>query len=110
MHRARLQHYPTVLSYSHMYTQGQIIVLNYSSAYYYMPRARIRTLSYSFFISHIYRARFIVLPYSLVIQIHAQGLVGTLSYSFIRQLVRYHCGGWPEEVNSCFLNSYMVYL
>ncbi len=25
-------------------------------------------------------------------------------------LVRYHCGGWPEEVNSCFLNSYMVYL
>ncbi len=24
--------------------------------------------------------------------------------------VRYHCGGWPEEVNSCFLNSYMVYL
>jgi hypothetical protein len=25
-------------------------------------------------------------------------------------IVRYHCGGWPEEVNSCFLNSYMVYL
>jgi hypothetical protein len=25
-------------------------------------------------------------------------------------LVRYHCGGWPEEVNSCVLNSYMVYL
>jgi hypothetical protein len=25
-------------------------------------------------------------------------------------LVRYHCGGWPEEVNSCFFNSYMVYL
>ncbi len=24
--------------------------------------------------------------------------------------VRFHCGGWPEEVNSCFLNSYMVYL
>ncbi len=24
--------------------------------------------------------------------------------------VRYHCGGWPEEVNSCVLNSYMVYL
>jgi hypothetical protein len=24
--------------------------------------------------------------------------------------VRYHCGGWPAEVNSCFLNSYMVYL
>ncbi len=24
--------------------------------------------------------------------------------------VRYHCGGWPEEVNTCFLNSYMVYL
>jgi hypothetical protein len=23
--------------------------------------------------------------------------------------VRYHCGGWPEEVNTCFLNSYMVY-
>ncbi len=25
-------------------------------------------------------------------------------------VVRYHCGGWPKEVNSCFLNSYMVYL
>ncbi len=25
-------------------------------------------------------------------------------------IVRYHCGGWPEEVNSCVLNSYMVYL
>ncbi len=24
--------------------------------------------------------------------------------------VRFHCGGWPEEVNTCFLNSYMVYL
>ncbi len=24
--------------------------------------------------------------------------------------VRYHCGGWPEEVNTCLLNSYMVYL
>ncbi len=24
--------------------------------------------------------------------------------------VPYHCGGWPEEVNTCFLNSYMVYL
>jgi hypothetical protein len=24
--------------------------------------------------------------------------------------VRYHCGEWPEEVNACFLNSYMVYL
>ncbi len=21
-----------------------------------------------------------------------------------------HDGGWPEEVNACFLNSYMVYL
>jgi hypothetical protein len=25
-------------------------------------------------------------------------------------IVRYHCGGWPEEVNTCLLNSYMVYL
>jgi hypothetical protein len=25
-------------------------------------------------------------------------------------IVRYHCGGRPEEVNSCVLNSYMVYL
>ncbi len=25
-------------------------------------------------------------------------------------LVRYDCGGWPEEVNTCLLNSYMVYL
>ncbi len=25
-------------------------------------------------------------------------------------IVRYHCGGRPEEVNTCFLNSYMVYL
>ncbi len=24
--------------------------------------------------------------------------------------VRYHCGGWSEEVNSCILISYMVYL
>ncbi len=26
------------------------------------------------------------------------------------RVVRYHCGGGPEEVNSCVLNSYMVYL
>jgi hypothetical protein len=24
--------------------------------------------------------------------------------------VSYHCGGWSEEVNSCILISYMVYL
>ncbi len=28
----------------------------------------------------------------------------------LKGIVRYHCGGWPEEVNSCVLNSYMVYL
>jgi hypothetical protein len=27
-----------------------------------------------------------------------------------RLTVRYHCGGWSEEVNSCILISYMVYL
>ncbi len=33
------------------------------------------------------------------------------NFTFILLLiVRYHCGGWPEEVNTCFLNSYMVYL
>jgi hypothetical protein len=31
-------------------------------------------------------------------------------YSQEEGVVRYHCGGWPEEVNTCFLNSYMVYL
>ncbi len=25
-------------------------------------------------------------------------------------IVRYHCGGWSEEVNSCILISHMVYL
>jgi hypothetical protein len=25
-------------------------------------------------------------------------------------IVPNHDGGWPEEVNTCFLNSYMVYL
>jgi hypothetical protein len=36
----------------------------------------------------------------------------TLSISDFFQIdtVRYHCGEWPEEVNSCVLNSYMVYL
>jgi hypothetical protein len=29
---------------------------------------------------------------------------------FIGVLVCYHCGGWSEEVNSCILISYMVYL
>ncbi len=29
---------------------------------------------------------------------------------FLSVPVRYHCGGWPKEVNTCFLNSYMVYL
>ncbi len=29
---------------------------------------------------------------------------------FVVLVVRYHCGGQPEEVNSCVLNSYMVYL
>jgi hypothetical protein len=37
------------------------------------------------------------------------------SFSEIRRisekvLFRYHCGGWSEEVNSCILISYMVYL
>ncbi len=29
---------------------------------------------------------------------------------FLCGTVRYHCGGWSEEVNSCILISYMVYL
>jgi hypothetical protein len=29
---------------------------------------------------------------------------------WITLTVRYHCGGWSEEVNSCILISYMVYL
>ncbi len=36
-----------------------------------------------------------------------------MSYSkeIIVRIVRYHCGGWSEEVNSCILIlSYMVYL
>ncbi len=39
-------------------------------------------------------------------------VLGYTYSKFIRSYptVRYHCGGWPEEVNSCFLNSYMVYL
>jgi hypothetical protein len=28
----------------------------------------------------------------------------------LEMIVRYHCGGCPEEVNACVLNSYMVYL
>ncbi len=28
----------------------------------------------------------------------------------LMNIVCYHCGGWLEEVNACFLNSYMVYL
>ncbi len=46
-----------------------------------------------------------------------RGTETTVSVSYLVQLknfkvvsVRYHCGGWPEEVNSCLLNSYMVYL
>ncbi len=31
-------------------------------------------------------------------------------WKVLEVLVRYHCGGWSEEVNSCILNSYMVYL
>ncbi len=31
-------------------------------------------------------------------------------YTDLTVCVRYHCGGWSEEVNSCILNSYMVYL
>jgi hypothetical protein len=34
----------------------------------------------------------------------------TLLCSINTVTVRYHCEGWPEEVNTCFLNSYMVYL
>ncbi len=33
--------------------------------------------------------------------------MGTRHFLFVS--VCYHCGGWPEEVNSCFLNSYMVF-
>jgi hypothetical protein len=39
--------------------------------------------------------------------------IAITSYSYNSGLignVRYHCGGWPEEVNSCVLNSYMIYL
>jgi hypothetical protein len=32
-------------------------------------------------------------------------------FTVSRTIVRYHCGGWSEEVNSCILIlSYMVYL
>ncbi len=43
---------------------------------------------------------------NLLQKIHKQGMAhpaGNLP-------VRYHCGGWSEEVNSCILISYMVYL
>jgi hypothetical protein len=32
------------------------------------------------------------------------------SVPFYKRIVHYHCGGWSEEVNSCILISYMVYL
>jgi hypothetical protein len=37
---------------------------------------------------------------------------GTPAHGHLKYIitVRYHCGGWPEEVNPCDLNSYMVYL
>jgi hypothetical protein len=35
---------------------------------------------------------------------------GLVLTNYLVMCVRYHCGGWPEEVNSYFLNSYMVYL
>ncbi len=41
--------------------------------------------------------------YFSFVSLLSQGEIITLT-------VRYHCGGWPEEVNTCFLNSYMVYL
>jgi hypothetical protein len=44
-------------------------------------------------------------PHGLVHMPHTQSMQ-TLRYLS----VRYHCGGWPEEVSSCVLNSYMVYL
>ncbi len=28
----------------------------------------------------------------------------------VELIVRYHCGGWSVDINSCILNSYMVYL
>ncbi len=37
-------------------------------------------------------------------------LCRVLSFFLTICSVRYHCGGWPEEVNTCLLNSYMVYL
>jgi hypothetical protein len=36
-------------------------------------------------------------------------IVFEIKGNVIKNSVRYHCGGWPEEVNTCFLNSYMVY-
>jgi hypothetical protein len=43
----------------------------------------------------------------LVVGLSQRGLKKSGLYVLV---VRYHCGGWPEEVNSCVLNSYMVYL
>jgi hypothetical protein len=40
----------------------------------------------------------------------ASGYPGEYEEITLVILVRYHCGGWPEEVNTCFLNSCMVYL
>jgi hypothetical protein len=38
-------------------------------------------------------------------------LTTVIMYNVARYvIVRYHCGGWSEEVNSCILISYMVYL
>jgi hypothetical protein len=40
---------------------------------------------------------------------HENPLMATVQKTKVRP-VRYHCGGWSEEVNSCILISYMVYL
>jgi hypothetical protein len=37
------------------------------------------------------------------------GKILILTFS-VKVVVHYHCGGWSEEVNSCILISYMVYL
>jgi hypothetical protein len=52
----------------------------------------------------------IVFPEATAECINKQHLTIHLVFPEAVATVRYHCGGWPEEVNSCFLNSYMVYL
>jgi hypothetical protein len=74
-----------------------------------------KTNRWSIFLSEFHKRRiyfsYVFFTFFLIFLLPRVSLGIILSELYVHMVVRYHCGGWSEEVNSCIsIISYMVYL